>query len=459
MSMDRRAFIISALGATGAALAPAQSPKPNIIFIFADDLGYGDLGIYGSGIQTPNIDQMAKEGVRFRQFYAASPVCSPSRAALLTGRYPTRTGIPRVMFSDDNYGLPSTETTMAQVLKSAGYKTMCIGKWHLGSLPEFLPTNRGFDEFYGVPYSNDMQPLPLIRNLAVVEPDTDISTLTPRYTQQAVDFIARSKDAPFFLYMPHTYPHIPLAASPRFKGKSGLGLYGDAVEEIDWSVGEVLKALKANDLDNNTLVMFSSDNGPWFQGSAGRLRGRKGDTYEGGVREPFIARFPGRIPVDTVSSGIASTMDILPTIARLAGASLPKQPLDGINIWPLLMGESNDLSREVLLYFDNWNIQCARMGRWKLHVARYNGIAWTPDPPGGRLNLPLYKPELYDLENDPDESYDTAADNPQVVADIRARIEAILPTFPDQVRTAWRDTLSNAVDLTPSGALPAKKVP
>jgi len=450
---------MSALGAATAGLAPAQAPKPNIIFIYADDLGYGDIGAYGSGIPTPNLDQMADEGVRFRQFYSANSVCSPSRAALLTGRYPTRVGIPRVIYADDIYGLPSSETTVAQVLKGAGYKTMCIGKWHLGSLPAFLPTNRGFDEFYGVPYSNDMQPLPLYRNLAVIEPDTDISTLTPRYTQQAVDFVTRSKDGPFFLYMPHTYPHIPLAASPHFKGKSGLGLYGDAVEEIDWSVGEVLKALKTNGIDKNTLVVFSSDNGPWFLGSSGGLRGRKGETFEGGVREPFIARFPGKIPVETVSSGLATTMDMLPTFARLAGATLPSKPLDGIDIWPLLTGESNDLSREVLLYFDNWNLQCARMGRWKLHVARYNGVAWAPDPPGGRINLPLYNPELYDLENDPEESYDLAADNPQIVADIRARMEALLPTFPDQVRAAWRDTLSNAVDFNPAGALPSKKVP
>ncbi|MEP6535059.1 MAG: sulfatase [Bryobacteraceae bacterium] len=457
--MDRRTFLMSALGAATAALAPAQLQKPNIILIYADDLGYGDLGVYGSSIQTPNLDQMADEGVRFRQFYSASAVCSPSRAALLTGRYQTRVGIPRVIYSDDVYGLPSGETTMAQMLKGAGYKTMCIGKWHLGSLPEFLPTNRGFDEFYGVPYSNDMQPLPLMHNLTVLEPDTELSALTPKYTQQAVDFITRSKDGPFFLYIPHTYPHIPLAASARFKGKSGLGLYGDAVEEMDWSVGEVLNALKTNGIDDNTLVVFSSDNGPWFLGSAGGLRGRKGETYEGGVREPFIARFPGKIPIGTVSSGIATTMDLLPTFARLAGASLPGKPLDGIDIWPLLTGESNDLSREALLYFDNWNLQCARLGRWKLHVARYNGIAWTPDPPGGRINLPLFRPELYDLQNDPDESYDLAADNPQIVADIRARMESLLPSFPDQVRAAWRDTFANSVNFNPAGALPSKRTP
>ncbi|MCE5311066.1 MAG: sulfatase-like hydrolase/transferase, partial [Acidobacteriales bacterium] len=289
-SLDRREFLTTAYGAAAAFAAPSQ--PPNVVMIYADDLGYGDLACYGSRLSTPNLDRMASEGVRFTQFYSANPVCSPSRAALMTGRYPTRAGVPRVLFPRDTVGLPDSETTIAQVLNPRGYRTMCVGKWHLGHLPRFLPTNRGFDEYFGIPYSNDMRPRPLLHNTEVVEAEATLETLTPRYTEQAVRFIERSKGSPFFLYMPHTYPHIPLAASPRFRGKSPSGIYGDVIAELDWSVGEVLAALKKNGLDNNTLVMFSSDNGPWFLGSPGRLRGRKGSTYEGGVREPFIARFP-----------------------------------------------------------------------------------------------------------------------------------------------------------------------
>ena len=294
--LARRRFLQLSAGAAAAGLAAAPPRPPNIVMIYVDDLGYGDLGCYGSNIRTPNLDRMAAEGVRFTQFYSANPVCSPARAALLTGRYPTRTGVPNVIMAPDKTGLSPSETTLAALLKPQGYKTMCIGKWHLGHQPQYLPTNRGFDEYYGIPYSNDMTPRPLMHNTEVLEEPAVLETLTPRYTQQALQFVERSKDSPFFLYMPHTFPHIPLAASPRFRGKSPLGLYGDVVEELDWSVGEVLAKLKQTGLDNQTLVMFSSDNGPWYQGSPGQLRGRKGSTYEGGVREPFLARFPGRIP-------------------------------------------------------------------------------------------------------------------------------------------------------------------
>ncbi len=316
-----------------APLAAAPARLPNIVFIYCDDLGYGDLGCYGSKIRTPNIDRMASEGVRFTQFYSANPVCSPSRAALLTGRYPTRAGVPRVLFPYDKVGLPDSETTIAQMLKPKGYKTMCVGKWHLGHLPEFLPTRRGFDEYYGIPYSNDMNPRVLLHateaGVETVEQTATLETLTPRYTEQAVRFIERSKGSPFFLYMPHTYPHIPLGASPRFRGKSPLGLYGDVVEEIDWSVGEVLASIRKNGLDDNTLVMLSSDNGPWYQGSPGRLRGRKGMTYEGGVREPFLARFPGRIPKGSTCYGNRCNhrcpADPRPTHRRAAAAESPRR--------------------------------------------------------------------------------------------------------------------------------------
>jgi arylsulfatase A-like enzyme len=460
-TFDRRSFLkIAAAGFLSKALSKAQQAMPpNVIFIYADDLGYGDLGCYGSKIPTPNLDSMAGEGARFTQFYSANPVCSPSRAALLTGRYPPRTGITSVLFPNDTYGLPDSEVTIAQMLKNRGYNTMCIGKWHLGSLPQYMPTNRGFDEFYGLPYSNDLDPLPLMHNTDIIQQRADLNHLTQSYTDQAVQFISRSKDTPFFLYMPHTFPHIPLAASERFRGKTGLGLYGDAVAEMDWSVGEVMRTLKANGLDDNTLVMFSSDNGPWYQGSAGNLRGRKGMTYEGGVREPFIARFPGRIPAGRVCSGVSSTLDILPTVANVCGSPLPDNPIDGINILPLLTGEKDSIDRDILLYFDDWEIQCARLGKWKLHVARYNSPAYAPVPACGRINLPLNPPELYDIEDDPEESYDCSADNPKVVADIRARIENSLYSLPDMVRSAWRTTMNSKVYGIPSGAYPIANVP
>jgi arylsulfatase len=432
---------------------------PNIVLIYADDLGYGDLGCYGSKIPTPNIDQMAAEGVRFTQFYSASGLCTPSRAALMTGRYPVRVGLPYVLQARDPSGLPESETTIAHTLRRVGYRTMCVGKWHLGSREEYLPTRRGFDEYFGIPYSNDMWPLPMMRNTFIAEETAAQETLTRRYTEQAVGFINRFRDWPFFLYMPHSAPHIPLAVSSTFRGNSNLGRYADVVSEMDWSVGEVLKALKENGLENNTLVMFTSDNGPWFQGNAGGLRGRKAETWEGGMREPFIARLPGVIPESSISTAVATTMDILPTLARVAGAPLPETVLDGVDLWPVLSGERPEVEREMFLYFDGWNLQCARWGRWKLHVARNNTPAWVPIPPGGQVNLPLPSPELYDLESDPQESSDCAADRPEIVARIRERIEWLLPGFPEQVQTAWRQTMNRRVGYTPSGALPAEERP
>jgi arylsulfatase A len=442
--------------AAGASLVTglrSQQRQPNIVLIYADDLGYGDLGCYGSPIATPNLDRIAEEGARFTNFYSASPVCSPSRAALLTGRYPTRVEVP-VVLSPGEPGLPDGETTMAHVLKSAGYRTSCVGKWHLGSTARYLPTNRGFDEFFGVPYSADMSPCPLIRGTSVMAPSADVSSLTGRFTQESVDFISRSKDQPFFLYLAHTAPHLPLNASARFAGKSGLGAYADMVQELDWSTGQVMAALQANGLDSNTLVMFSSDNGPWWQGSPGKLRGRKGDTYEGGMREPFLARFPGVIPAGIGCAGLATTMDLLPTLTRLSGATPGSPRLDGIDIWPLMTGEQWDLDREVFLYFDSVYLQCARLGRWKLHLTRYNTRSWSPLPAGGRVNLPLPKPELYDVVTDPQESYDCAAAHPEVVADIRARVDRLIPTFPSGIIDAWQYTMSLRVADAPVDGLP-----
>ena len=462
VSLPRRAFLKTAGGAlVAAATARAQvSRPPNFVLILCDDLGFGDLHSYGSQIQTPNIDVMAREGVRFEQFYATSNVCSPSRASLLTGRYATRVGVPDVLPSNATAGLSLSEMTLAEMLKPVGYKTMAVGKWHLGQTVPYLPTSRGFDHYYGIPYSNDMSPSVLLQDTTVIESPVVLNTLTQRYTQQATNFIQASKNAPFFLYLAHTFPHIPLAASTAFQGKSGQGLYGDVVEELDWSVGQVLQSLKDNGVDSNTLVMLTSDNGPWYLGSPGKLRGRKGWSYEGGVREPFIARWPGRIPTQArsafgrVSDVVATTMDILPTIAHLSNASLPSKPLDGVDIWPVLSGDQTSVDRDLFLYFDSWNLQCARLGPWKLHVSRYNSFAYSPDPIGGRLNLPLQSPELYNLELDADESYDVAAENPQIVAQIQARIQQLLPTFPSDVMNAWQTTMNTKVVYTPDGALP-----
>lgn len=458
--MTRRSFLSS----TGAALAStafaANGRTPNIVFILCDDLGYGDLASYGSQIRTPNLDQMAADGIRFTNFCSADPVCSPSRAALLTGRYPTRVGVPRVFFPQDRDGLNLDETTMADMLKARGYKTMCVGKWHLGRPVQYLPTSRGFDEYFGIPYSNDMTPRVLMHNTEVIEDPAKLDTLTARYTEQAVRFINESKNSPFFLYMPHTFPHIPLAASQRFRGKSAEGLYGDVVEEIDWSVGEVLKSLKENHLDNNTLVMFSSDNGPWYQGSPGRLRGRKGSTYEGGIREPFIARWRGRIPNGRVTNALASMMDIFPTVMNLCGGKQPAKPLDGIDIWPLLADRRKALDRPALLYFNNWDLQCARWNDWKLHIARHNSPTYVPPPPGGQHSFILPRPELYNIADDPDESYDVAPEHPDIVARIESNVREMIGGFPHEVQEAYAAAQARKVNpQMPTGSWPHPAVP
>lgn len=425
--------------------------------MLADDLGFGDLSCYGSEISTPNLDAMAEAGVKLHHFYSASPVCSPSRAALMTGRYPTRVGVPGVLGAQSQTGLSQDETTLAQVLKTANYSTACIGKWHLGTGPGFMPTARGFDRFYGLPYSNDMTPLPLFDGEATVEAQAQLNSLTARYTARAVDFIGANAAAkkPFFLYIAHTFPHIPLAASERFRGKSGKGLYGDCIQELDWSAGQVMDALTANGIADNTLVIFTSDNGPWYQGSPGRLRGRKAETFEGGMREPFIAKWPGRIkPGRTIAAAMATMMDLLPTFAGLAGAALPVNPLDGVDIMPMLAGDVETVDREPFFYFDDNHLQCVRQGRWKLHVARYNTPPWIPQPAQGRVNLPLCNPELYDVVGDPQESYDLAAEHQDIVWPLRAKIDAAIKTFPLDVQFAWADTLSKLVNGSPAGGWP-----
>jgi arylsulfatase len=357
------------------------------------------------------------------------------------------------------------------MLKPAGYRTMCVGKWHLGILPRYLPTTRGFDEYYGIPYSNDMTPSILMHNTDIIESPVNLSTLTRRYTEQAVSFIRSGASAPFFLYMPHTFPHIPLAASPDFRGKSGMGLYGDVVQELDWSVGQVLQALRDNALDRNTLVLFTSDNGPWFQGSPGRLRGRKGDTFEGGMREPFLACFPGRIP--SASSrrrpggkepirnvhAPASALDLLPTIAGFAGTTLPGNPLDGVDIGPVLTGSVTEVDRPLFFYFSGWHLQCARLGPWKLHMSRANVPAYTAEPKVGLFNLRLLNPELYKVDTDPEEAEDLSGQNPAVVADIQERVAQMLPSLPAEVQAAWKRTQSTPVYPNEPGSYPTPIVP
>lgn len=455
-SISRRSALTGLLGTAFATRVTSAGPKrPNIVFILCDDLGFGDLACYGSKLRTPHLDRMAAEGMRFTNFCSADPVCSPSRAALLTGRYPTRVGVPRVLFPQDKEGLNLDEKTLAEILKDRGYKTMCVGKWHLGRPAEYLPTSRGFDEYFGIPYSNDMTPRVLMHDASVIEENTSLDTLTKRYTEQATRFIRNSKNSPFFLYMPHTFPHIPLGASPDFRGKSAEGLYGDVVEEIDWSVGQVLQTLKEHGLDNDTLVMFSSDNGPWYQGSPGKLRGRKNTTYEGGVREPFIARWPGHVPKGRVASVVCSMMDVFPTVAKRCGAHLPEKPLDGLDIWPVLSGREQRMERDPLLYFNVWDLQCARWGDWKLHVARHNTAAYVPAPPGGIHNFVLPRPELYNLAADPDESYDVAPKYPEVVAKMQAKIASMMASFPEPVQLAYAESKARVADpKTPVGAWP-----
>jgi arylsulfatase A len=457
MRSDRRTFLKTAAGVGVTLSARAASTPPNIVVILADDLGYGDLSCYGSSISTPNIDQMAAEGTRFTQFNSASPVCTPSRAAWLTGRYPNRMGLPRVLDTTDTYGIPATETTLPQMLKTAGYSTACVGKWHLGSVPEYMPTARGFDEFYGLPYSIDQGTRPLMHNLDVIEEPANLDTLTLRLTATAADFINRSKGSPFFLYMAHPYPHLPLPTAGPFSGKSGHGQYGDTVQEIDWSVGQVLRSIRDAGQESNTLVVFSSDHGPWFQGSPGGLRGRKGETFEGGVRVPFVARYPGFIPQNQVCSAFATSLDVLPTVADLTGATLPANPLDGVGIRGLLTGEQASVTRDAFLYFNDVYLQAARVGSWKLHLSRFNVPAFCPAPAEGRLNLPLPWPELYDVVADVDEAHDRMNRNGGTVADIRNRVERMLQTFPADIQDAWARTLAMRVQGTPAGCLPIRQ--
>jgi arylsulfatase A len=428
-----------------AALQAAEPKRPNIIILYADDLGYADLGCYGSPvIRTPHLDRMAAEGLRFTDFYSGAEVCTPSRTALLTGRYALRSGMAsprRVLFPESKGGLPSTEVTLAEALKTADYATAHIGKWHLGTAEGTRPQDQGFDETFGLPYSNDMDArpnlpksatgsptppedgwnVPLLQNGKVIQQPADQTTLTKRYTEEAVKFIRAKKDRPFFIYLAHTFPHVPMFASPAFKGKSRAGIYGDSVEELDWSVGEVLTALRAEGLAENTLVIFSSDNGPWLTmgdqgGSAGPLKDGKGSTWEGGMRVPGIAWMPGKIQPG-VTSQMASVLDLYPTALALSGATVPQDtPLDGTDLRPLLF-EQKPLPERPFFYYRGNQIFACRLGEWKAHFKTQVGF--------GEGKLESHEPPLlFHLGLDPSEKRNVAANHPAILARIQSAVEA-----------------------------------
>ena len=459
MNLDRRSFVKSVASAmAGLRTAMAAPAKPqNFIIILCDDLGYGDIHSNGSPLSTPHLDRMAREGMRFTNAISANPVCSPSRAALLTGRYPTRIGVPKVLLPPDTGGLAKNEITLAEFLKKKGYATGCIGKWHIGHQPDQMPLHRGFDSYFGIPYSNDLKPTLVYENETVIETEADQASLTRRYTDRAVQFIENNPNKPFFLYLAHTFPHIPLHASEAFRGKSEFGIYGDVVSELDCSTGRILDTLRRSGLDSNTMVIFTSDNGPWYQGSHGQSRGRKGATWEGGVRVPFLAWQPGSIPAGRSSKSVVSHLDLFPTIAGRCELQPPK-PTDGADIWPILTGRQQVVKREDLLYFMDTHLQCIRRGNWKLHVARHNAWLFSPETAIRLKNLPLPAPEIYNLALDPDESYDVSARHPALVRDLMARAETLIAGFPGPTREAWARTRQMKVIPTPAGQYPIERI-
>ncbi|GIW92519.1 MAG: arylsulfatase [Pirellulaceae bacterium] len=415
----------------------ADTPRlPNFVIIFTDDQGYADVGCYGAqGFQTPNLDRMARNGVRFTSFYVAQAVCGASRAALLSGCYPNRIGLLGAPNHRATHGIHPDEEILPELLKEKGYATAMFGKWHLGHRPPFLPTRHGFGVYFGLPYSNDMwpfhpetpsfyPPLPLIENERVIAENPDQTQLTTWYTERAVAFIRQNRDRPFFLYVAHAMPHVPLFVSEKFRGHSQQGLYGDVIEEIDWSVGQILQTLQELDLAEHTLVIFTSDNGPWLSygnhaGSAGPLREGKGTTWEGGVRVPCIMQWPGRIPAGTVCHELAATIDLLPTLVRLAEARLPRRTIDGKDIWPLISGQPGARTpHETYYYYWNRELQAIRSGPWKLHFPHtYRSLDGPPGQDGkpGKYTQKRCGLELYNLEKDIGETNNVAEQHPQIV--------------------------------------------
>jgi arylsulfatase A-like enzyme len=426
---------------------PANSRPPNVVVIYADDMGYADIGPFSTRTGadrpvTPNLDRMAREGVRLTSFYVAQAVCSASRAALLTGSYSNRVGINGALNHTAAYGLNLDEVTIAEVLKPRGYATAMFGKWHLGHKAPFLPLHHGFDEYLGLPYSNDMWPrhpqrknffpdLPLMEGDRVAKLDPDQSQLTTMYTERAVRFIERNRARPFFLYVAHSMPHVPLFVSSKYKDKTRQGLYGDVIAEIDWSVGRILEALQRAKLDADTLVIFTSDNGPWLSygnhgGSQGPFREGKGTSFEGGVRVPFVARWPGHIPKGARSAEPAMTIDVLPTVARLAGAAVPQDRIvDGRDIWPLLAASGATSPHEALYFYWGQELHAVRSGRWKLHLPHpYQSLeAAGADGAPGKYVRKEIELSLFDLVADPGETTNVAAANPRVVEDLMRFVE------------------------------------
>jgi len=472
-------LLLSCLGLaqtnSDAATVSRSNLPPNLVIIFTDDQGYADVGVFGAkGFQTPNLDRLAAEGRIFRNFHVAQAVCSASRAALLTGCYPNRIGIHGALGPRSKTGISSNEMTLAGLVKQRGYATSILGKWHLGDSPQFLPVRHGFDQYYGLPYSNDMWPfhpdlvklppdsearnrypdLPMFENETVVIPKVgpaEQDQLTTQYTERAVRFIQANKSRPFLLYVAHNLPHVPLHVSNKFRGKTARGLYGDVIEEIDWSVGRILEALKEHQLADNTWVIFTSDNGPWLSygdhaGSAAPLREGKGTSWEGGTRVPCIMRWPGRIPAGTECTEMLMTIDLLPTIANLIHADLPKHTIDGMDVWPVISGQSGARNphRAYWFYYAQNELQAVVSGdgRWKLqlpHTFRTLG-----GRPGGRDGTPapyenreIVTAELYDLVHDISETNNVAAQNPDVVR--RLEIEA------DRARAELGDTLTKRI--------------
>ncbi|MDT0539087.1 sulfatase [Croceitalea sp. P059] len=423
---------------------PKSDSLPNIVLIFTDDQGYQDVGVFGSpNIRTPHLNKMASEGLKLTNFYAAQAVCSASRAAILTGCYPNRISIHGALMPNAKIGLAHQEVTIAEMLQQKGYATGIFGKWHLGDHPDYMPLNHGFDEFFGIPYSNDMwpnhpqqgpifdfDPLPLYENEVVIDTLTDQSNLTTQITQKSVEFIKRNKDKPFFLYVPHPQPHVPLFVSDKFKGRSERGLYGDVIMEIDWSVGQIMKTLKDAHIDDNTLVIFTSDNGPWLaygnhSGSAKPLREGKGTAWEGGQREPFIAHFPGKIPSGTTLKTPLMAIDILPTLAEMVGADLPINEIDGKSAWRLFKGETEKSPQDVYFFYYKKNeLHGVRYGKWKLYFPHSYRTMRGQEPgkdglPGEYKIIGIKEIELYDLENDISETKNLALEKPEVVAKIK----------------------------------------